>query len=136
LIDKKCFVNIELKGTDTAKGVVKIVESYVKDKKWNYGHFLISSFNKDMLMETKFLNTEIRLAIITNYDLELAFDFAKYLKLNAIMAHFKLLDKTYVERIQYAGFKIFAWTVNQKSDIENLKVMGIDGIISDFPERI
>ncbi len=136
LIDKKCFINIELKGSNTAKAVVEIVNLYIKDKKWNYSHFLISSFSKDLLLETKFLNPEIRLAILTDFDLELAFDFAKYLKLYAINPQFELITETDLQRMHYAGFKIFAWTVNQKVDIKYLIEMGIDGIISDFPERI
>ena len=136
LIDKKCFVNIELKGIITSKIVVEIIDLYIKDKKWNYSHFLISSFSKDLLLETKFLNPEIRLAILTETDLELAFDFAKYLKLYAINPQFELIGKTDLDRMHYAGFKVFAWTVNQNSDIKNLIEMGIDGIISDFPERI
>ena len=136
LIDKKCFVNIELKGNNTPKAVVEIIDLYIKDKKWTYNHFLISSFSKDLLLETKFLNPEIRLAILTDSDLELAFDFAKYLKLHAINPQFHLLTENDLQRMHFAGFKVFAWTANEKNDIKNLIDMGIDGIISDFPEHI
>lgn len=136
LIDKKCFVNIELKGNNTPKAVVEIIDLYIKDKKWTYNHFLISSFSKDLLLETKFLNPEIRLTILTDSDLELAFDFAKYLKLHAINPQFHLLTENDLQRMHFAGFKVFTWTANEKIDIKNLIDMGIDGIISDFPEHI
>ena len=97
---------------------------------------MISSFSKDLLLETKFLNPEIRLAILTDSDLELAFDFAKYLKLCAINPQFHLLTEIDLQRMHFAGFKVFAWTANEKNDIKNLIDMGIDGIISDFPEHI
>ncbi|MGA0273003.1 MAG: glycerophosphodiester phosphodiesterase [Flavobacteriaceae bacterium] len=35
-----------------------------------------------------------------------------------------------------AGLQIFAWTVNEPEDIASLIDLGIDGIISDFPERV
>jgi glycerophosphoryl diester phosphodiesterase len=34
------------------------------------------------------------------------------------------------------GLKINTWTVNETTDIEHIKKYDIDGIISDFPDRI
>jgi glycerophosphoryl diester phosphodiesterase len=31
---------------------------------------------------------------------------------------------------------VLVWTVNQPADIERLAALGVDGIISDFPERL
>lgn len=48
-------------------------------------------------------------------------------------------DTVTPERIQdlhQAGWPIFAYTANDPADIERLKRSGIDGIISDFPDRL
>ena len=34
------------------------------------------------------------------------------------------------------GLKVLAYTVNAPSDIMNLNMLGVDGIFSDFPDRI
>lgn len=34
------------------------------------------------------------------------------------------------------GYKIYAWTVNSISVVKKLQVKGIDGIITDFPDKI
>ena len=34
------------------------------------------------------------------------------------------------------GIQIFPWTVNQPDDISRMIDLGVDGIITDFPERI
>jgi glycerophosphoryl diester phosphodiesterase len=34
------------------------------------------------------------------------------------------------------GLKIIPWTVNEKADIERLLKLGVDGIITDYPERV
>jgi glycerophosphoryl diester phosphodiesterase len=31
--------------------------------------------------------------------------------------------------------KVVVWTVNDKNEIERMKQLGVDGIISDYPDR-
>jgi len=35
-----------------------------------------------------------------------------------------------------AGLKVHPWTVNDPAEIARLAGFGVDGIMSDFPERI
>ncbi len=44
LVNRKVKVNIELKGTGTAKPVFQLLEKHVRELGWSYGDFLISSF--------------------------------------------------------------------------------------------
>jgi glycerophosphoryl diester phosphodiesterase len=41
-----------------------------------------------------------------------------------------------VSKIKEASFQLFPWTVNQPEDIAALIDLGVDGIITDFPERV
>jgi glycerophosphoryl diester phosphodiesterase len=34
------------------------------------------------------------------------------------------------------GLKVVVWTVNERADIERMLALGVDGIISDYPERV
>ena len=47
--------------------------------------------------------------------------------------YYKLVTEELVRQCHQKGMKIIPWTVNTKEEIENLKAMGVDGIISDFP---
>ena len=38
--------------------------------------------------------------------------------------------------IHDAGFKIYSWTINTPEEINKAINFGIDGIITDFPDRI
>ena len=58
------------------------------------------------------------------------------LKAKAINPDFKTLNSISVEKIHKAGFKVFPWTVNKIDNIAIMKSLGVDGIITDFPERI
>ncbi|WP_228852256.1 glycerophosphodiester phosphodiesterase family protein [Aegicerativicinus sediminis] len=53
-----------------------------------------------------------------------------------ISPYYKLLSTTKVKELQQQGFKIIPWTVNEKKDIANILQMNVDGIISDYPERV
>lgn len=46
----------------------------------------------------------------------------------------KLVTKELVEKCHEQNIKVIPWTVNDKARIEELKEMGVDGIISDYPD--
>ncbi|MDJ1504533.1 glycerophosphodiester phosphodiesterase [Xanthocytophaga agilis] len=47
-----------------------------------------------------------------------------------------LLTKNKVENIHALGMKVIPWTVNEVTDMQRLKDWGVDGIITDYPNRI
>ena len=61
---------------------------------------------------------------------------AKRLDAFAINPDFKSLTHVNVEKIHEAGFMVYPWTVNEPEDIERMITMGVDALITDFPERI
>jgi glycerophosphoryl diester phosphodiesterase len=40
-----------------------------------------------------------------------------------------------VERMHRRGWKLFVWTVNRMRDMEQLAAWGVDGIITNHPDR-
>jgi glycerophosphoryl diester phosphodiesterase len=41
-----------------------------------------------------------------------------------------------VKAAQALGLKVIPWTVNERADMEKLIAMGVDGIITDYPDRL
>jgi glycerophosphoryl diester phosphodiesterase len=41
-----------------------------------------------------------------------------------------------VQELQAQGIKVFVFTLDEPEDIARMKELGVDGIISNFPERI
>ncbi len=136
LINEKCIVNIEIKDSSATTFVLEILQKYTLEKKWNSKLFQISSFDWDVLRVCYSENKTISLGVLTENSIEAALIFAKKIKANAINPHFKLLTCENVLVIHENGFKIFPWTVNQPKDITFVKSLKVDGIISDFPDRI
>ncbi|MEQ8218076.1 MAG: glycerophosphodiester phosphodiesterase family protein [Arenibacter sp.] len=136
LIDKKVLLNIELKGANTADRVNFIMNYYVKEKGWPMDKFIISSFRWDELKTMRGLNAEVPIAILISGDPLKALDIAQELHATAINPYFEDLTLENVNEIKKAGFKIYPWTVNEPEEIEAVERLGVDGIITNFPERI
>lgn len=135
VIDNKVALNIELKGANTADRVNFIMQYYIKDKNWSPQNFIISSFRWDELEEMRRLNPDVRIAVLTEENPLEAIPIAQKLKAEAINPYYENLDEAAVQAIKEAGFKIYTWTVNEGEDIARMKTLGVDGIITNFPER-
>lgn len=49
---------------------------------------------------------------------------------------FKLINKDIVDKLHAKGMKVIPWTVNEDRDIRRVEEMGVDGIISDYPDKV
>ncbi|WP_456442113.1 glycerophosphodiester phosphodiesterase [Psychroserpens sp.] len=135
-IDKKCILNIELKGRNTALISCKIIAEYIKTHQWSLDHFLISSFQHHELETVYKLNNLLRLGVLTKANVSDAIEFANTINAYAIHPNVSLVTKDNVRLAQSKGYKVLTWTVNDKPTIERMKTYGVDGIISDNPELI
>ena len=137
-IEKPLFVNIELKGLDTAEATSKIIRDYSKNTSWSLENFIVSSFNWNELEQFRSIdkNTPIGVLVSKSMSINEAIEFGKKIDAQAIHPHHTLLDEKTVKKIKNNGFKIYTWTVNNKDDINYLKKLKVDGIISDYPDRI
>lgn len=135
-INNKCLLNIELKGQDTVLTTAKIIEDYVINSDWSYKHIIVSSFEHNLLVQLHEINKDIPLGILTDTNLKEALRVAKQLNAVAIHPNFTMLTKAIVAEIKAKGFKVYTWTVNEYKDIERMRHYMVDGIISDFPDRI
>jgi glycerophosphoryl diester phosphodiesterase len=50
--------------------------------------------------------------------------------------NYKLLSAELIKECHARGMKVIPWTVNTKEEIIQIKAMGVDGIISDYPDLL
>ena len=136
LINQRCIINIEIKDANATQKVIQLIEKFINDHHWNYDLFQISSFDLAVLEEVTITNSKIAIGVLTEDSIEKALAFAKKINAYSINPYFKLLNKETVKCIKENGFKIYTWTVNSTEDIIFVKSLQVDGIISDFPDRI
>ncbi|MGE7764243.1 glycerophosphodiester phosphodiesterase [Peribacillus sp. NPDC096540] len=103
---------------------------YASDKK----RILVHSFDMESMKRFHQLMPDIPVGVlikrrITDQKLKEIAEFASFLNPKQTILSTKLQM-----RIQEQGMKVFTWTVNNKKQIQMLKKMKLDGIISDFPD--
>lgn len=132
LLKDRIMLNIELKGLGTAEPVYKLI----KETGWRNTNLTISSFNWESLTEYKQLDPEARIGVLTFRNHQEALEYAEANKAYSINPYHMLLKKKLVEQAHSKGFKVFPWTPNTAKDIQNEIKKGVDGVISDYPDRI
>lgn len=132
LVDNRCEINVEIKTFSATQAVLNLIARSTFEQ----SKILISSFDWNALQGVRFHDEDIRIGVLTETDLELAMAFAKFIKAEAIHPYYHLLTAENVKKIKEKGFKVFPWTINEPEDITFVKSLEVDGIITDFPERL
>lgn len=135
------IINIEIKPSlNNDMSIVPKTIQMVKD----YGLFdklLISSFSSKMLLVAKKIDKNCKTAYLYSPDKRearsiwrRASDFARELGADAIHPNKLYVTKDYVKRAHDIGVAVNVWTVNKPKEMEKLIKMGVDGLITDFPD--
>jgi glycerophosphoryl diester phosphodiesterase len=136
VINHKVPLNIELKGPGTSEGVMHLIKTYMENEGWTLDDFLISSFNWEELKNMRRINKDIKIAILTEDDPLDAIPIANDLNAVAINPNYLSLTRENVQEIKSQGFKVFTWTVNDTKQISNMRILGVDGVFTNYPERV
>ena len=134
-IDLRAAVNIELKGPDTARPVVELI-SVLREHGWNDDLILVSSFKHYELAEVRRIDSRIRLgAMIVGPPVDDA-SFTDVLGAYSVHLSLKFVDRMSVDNAHSRGLRIFVFTVNHPDDICKMEELGVDGIFTNYPERV
>jgi glycerophosphoryl diester phosphodiesterase len=50
--------------------------------------------------------------------------------------YYKHIDEALIQKVHARGMRLIPWTVNEVEEMEKLIELGVDGIITDYPNRI
>ena len=132
LIDGRCGVNIELKGSGTAEPVSDLLTSLSNRSLLSFPVVISSFDHKELDAASKKFRRGILFDKIPDNWIELAKDYSAW----SVNLAFKEVSAEIIQTAHSQGFQLFAYTVNNLSDIRYLELLGVDGIFSDFPDRI
>ena len=101
-IETPLFVNIELKGLNTAQATSKIITNLSKSTSWRLENFIISSFNWNELEQFRSIdkNTPVGVLLSNSMSINEAIEFGKKINAQAIHPNFKLLNEKTVKKIK------------------------------------
>jgi glycerophosphoryl diester phosphodiesterase len=141
---KKPLYNIEIKrkpnfdntfhpeASEFAQLVVEVVNSLgIADRTF------IQSFDIQSLIETKKQTDNIRLVYLIENEKPIhenidALGFTP----DVYSPYFKLIDQEVVDYCKKKNMQLIPWTVNEVDDMKQQIAIGVDGIITDYPDRL
>jgi len=132
-VDRRIFINIELKGRRTALPVLALIREYIAHRAWTAADFLISSFHRSELRLLR--GSGIPIGILYPRSPRLFRALADALdawSINVPLAH---VSAPLVSKVHATGRKLLVYTVNDPVDMLRMKNLGVDGIFTDFPDR-
>ena len=97
----------------------------------------IQSFDIRALEEIHKQESKITTAYLVENEDKLVVNLAKItFKPTIYSPYFKSVDKATVDACHAKNIRIIPWTVNEVADMKALIALGVDGIITDYPDRI
>lgn len=136
----KSTVFIEIKATAAAKPTAEIITDFATRKKIPYERMPVISFKPQHLTLVKSVNKNICVGL-TPPERASALS-AAFIKravaagMWSVNPGIKVLNKDFVKAAHVAGLNVFTWTANNAADIKKAYALGVDGIMSDYPEKL
>lgn len=134
--EKDLITNIELKtGVYEYPGIEKAV--YEMICAYNLQNkVIISSFNHNSVMRMKTIAPELECGFLTETWLLDAGSYVSSHKIEAYHPDFHMLTDSELTDLKKHHVKINTWTVNETEDILSMIQKEVDGIISNYPDRV
>ena len=132
---KKAAINIELKGPDTARPVIELLHKRITPE-WGAENFLLSSFKHQNLYEVRELDGSIPIGVLLDGRSKNYPKIAQELNACSVNQNIHFVNKDFVMDAHKRGLKVYVYTVNKIDDIKRMMAMGVDGVFTDYPDRV
>lgn len=98
---------------------------------------ILQSFDVKILQEIQKKNPAIKISLLVENELSMEANLKKLGFVPTIYApNFNLINKNLVKALNAKNIKLIAWTVNEIADVKRLINMGVNSIITDYPDRV
>ncbi|MEM9774130.1 MAG: glycerophosphodiester phosphodiesterase family protein [Chloroflexota bacterium] len=135
LIDGKVGLNVELKGPNTAEPVINFLDNQLPDH-WDKDKILLSSFEHVQLEEAKRLNPTYKRAPLF-WKNKIDHDYVvNELEAIAVNPWLPTVTQKMVDDAHAHNLQVLVYTVSKPEDIEKMRSFGVDGIFTNYPDRV
>ncbi|WP_345006986.1 glycerophosphodiester phosphodiesterase [Snuella lapsa] len=127
----KIKVCIEIKDYGIEQKVIDVVNDLgMKDE------VILFSFYYPVLAKIRQLDKDIPILFLINKADKMTIDYAKIIDSNAIGVGYETtVTEAYLNFAHMHGIEVWKWTVNEKDEMKQLIDLGLDGLITDFPDK-
>ena len=133
-VDRRAVINIELKGRRTAGPVEALIGEFVSGRGWEYGDFVVSSFHHRELRAIR--DRQIRIGLLLTRPSRLYSVSARRVRAWSVHPALRYVTARFVEDAHRRGWRVLVYTVNEPAALERMRALGVDGVFTDFPERV
>ena len=136
LVGGRARLNTEMKAAaadweELARGLVTLLR-----RREVLNSTVTSCFEREALEMVRRYAPDARLGVLwRNADFSDAWRWARALGAVSVHPHWTLISESVVRTARARGLQVLAWTVNEAETMRQLIQIGVDGIVSDFPER-
>ncbi|MGL5414809.1 MAG: glycerophosphodiester phosphodiesterase [Clostridium sp.] len=134
--DTSIILNIELKTDEIhydgiEEKVIELIKKYEIEKR-----VILSSFNHESIKIVKIIDEKIKTGALYHYEISDVIQYAKELKADAIHPNRSLVTKELVEEAHRNNLMVNVYTVNKIEDMQSLIDFQVDGIFTDYPDKL
>ena len=126
---KRTFLDIELKTAGFEEQAVDMIRMHADPDK-----VLVSGFHPEVLTKVNDLFPEIQLGFIYNRTQDE--ESRHNCPIDVLIPQFRLASRELIAEVHDEGLRVIPWTVNEDREIKRLLGLGVDGVITDYPENV
>ena len=137
ILSGRVGLNLEMKGDDEPGRLELQCFGIVSNFRF-VNQTVFSSFSLRRMRALRDLSPEARVGVLMEAGASFpeAFSLAGELSAEAIHPERSLVDSNTVSEAHRHGLQVRVWPVNRIEEMEGLVAAGVDGIFTDFPERL
>ena len=135
IVNRQAIVNVELKGNNTAELISKLIQKYLQQG-WTYEDFVVSSFDHYQLQQVKKIDPKIKIGALI-YGLPWRYlTNAAEIEASIIIPSVDYVTAELVATAHQKNLLVWVYTVNRSQEINRMRELNIDGIFTNYPERV
>lgn len=132
----KVELNIEVKEAGIAELVIeRTLAATAASPAWRH-HILLSSFDVDTSAELARARGVMRFGLLYEEDFDAALRRALALHAQSLHMSLDALDAAHVARAHGHDLAVYVYTVNDAPAIARCRAAAVDGVFSDYPDRV
>jgi glycerophosphoryl diester phosphodiesterase len=136
ILDGKAALNVDIKSTGRSVPGVELQLLFILSHYDYLERTVLSSFDYRVLRRVRELAPDARLGVLhAKGSKDNPFELAREIGAESVHIQKELATAPLLERAAGLGLKTLVWTVNDVREMEKFLALGVDGLISDFPEK-
>ncbi len=131
-VREKMKLNIELKMNGHEKMLTEKVVELIENENF-IQHCIITSFNFEAINKVRKLNNNVKVGYIFS---KMPGEDVFIADVDLLSVNKKLVDKSFVEKAHANKKEVHVWTVNEPKEMHRLIDLGVDNIITNYPDTL